>query len=66
MSVTLLDVGTDVKAMYRDLLSVGSSLMRVEDHLSLGVPGAEVELEETRRLVQDLLTKVDQLLPNLL
>ena len=35
-----IDVGPDVHGLYKELLSVGSSVMRVEDHLTMQIPGA--------------------------
>ena len=44
-----IDVGQDVHGLYKELLSVGSLVMRVEDHLTMQIPGADAELEKVRQ-----------------
>jgi hypothetical protein len=53
--------GEKVHGLYSELLSVGSSLMRVEDHLTLGIPGAD-ELEETKEKLTGLVKNIEELL----
>jgi hypothetical protein len=57
-----IECGEKVHGLYSELLSVGSSLMRVEDHLTLGKPGADVELEETKEKLTGLVKNIEELL----
>jgi hypothetical protein len=57
-----IECGEKVHGLYSELLSVGSSLMRVEDHLTLGIPGADVELEETKEKLTGLVKNIEKLL----
>jgi hypothetical protein len=59
---TWLNCGEKIHGLYRQLLSAGSSIMRVEDHLTMGIPGADAELEFTRETLLELLKEVDELL----
>lgn len=57
-----IECGEKVHGLYSKLLSVGSSLMRVEDHLTLGIPGADFELEETKEKLTGLVKNIEELL----
>lgn len=57
-----IECGEKVHSLYSELLSVGSSIMRVEDHLTLGVPGADAELEEAKQKLVELVRRIDDLL----
>jgi hypothetical protein len=56
-----IECGEKVHDLYSELLSVGSSLMRVEDHLTLGIPGADVELEESKQKLLGLVRDIEGL-----
>ena len=43
--VSWMECGEKVHGFYKELLSVGNSIMRVEDHLTMQIPGADAELE---------------------
>lgn len=51
-----------VHSFYQELLSVGSSIMRVEDHLTMQIPGADAELEEAKQKLLALVKGIDDLL----
>ena len=57
-----IEVGQDVHGLYKELLSVGSSVMRVEDHLTMQIPGADAELEEVRQKLLAMAKKVGTLI----
>ena len=57
-----IDVGPDVHGLYKELLSVGSSVMRVEDHLTMQIPGADAELEKVRQKLLGMAEKVSALI----
>ncbi len=57
-----IEVGQDVHGLYKELLSVGSSVMRVEDHLTMQIPGAGAELEEVRQKLLGMAEKVGALI----
>ena len=56
-----IDVGQDVHALYRDLLGLGNSVMRIEDHLTMHIPGAEVELGEMKANLISMIDKISAL-----
>jgi hypothetical protein len=62
MSSAWIECGEKVHGLYSELLSVGSSLMRVEDHLTLGIPGADVELEEIKEKLTGMVKNIEELL----
>ena len=57
-----LDCGEKIHTMYKELLNVGSALMRVEDHLTMGIPGADVELETVKNILTGLMESADEVL----
>jgi hypothetical protein len=63
--VTWIDCAETVHGFYQELLSAGSSIMRVEDHLSLGIPGAAAELEDARQRLLAMCEEMDRLLRRL-
>jgi len=60
--VDWIEVGQDVHGLYKELLSVGSLVMRVEDHLTMQIPGADAELEKVRQKLLGMAEKVSDLI----
>lgn len=57
-----IDAGQDVHGLYQHLLGIGSALMRVEDHLTMHIPGAEHELEEAKAKILEMAGRIQNLL----
>lgn len=56
-----IELGKDVHSMYRELLDVGNSLMRVEDHLTMQIPGVELELGDMKAKLSSLIDRINRL-----
>jgi hypothetical protein len=54
--------GQKVHGLYQELLEVGNSLMRVEDHLTMGIPGADIELENMKDILLRMLQSTNELI----
>lgn len=53
--------GPKVHTLFQNLFTVGSALMRVEDHLTMGIPGADDELEGVKLILRSMLERVEEL-----